>query len=92
MLGLQTLFPLAMEHLVSAGVLPLDTLVSLISIGPRRLLHLPEALIAENEDVTLTLFDPAQEWTLMAQDIPSAAKNSPMIGKKLTGKAVATLL
>lgn len=91
MLGLQTFFPLAMEHLVAPGHLSLNAFIELVSIGPRHLLNLPPALIAENEEVSLTLFDPETEWTLNSTDIPSAAKNSPFIGKQLKGK-VATIL
>jgi dihydroorotase len=62
--------------------------VELLSINARKLLGLNSAAIKENEKACLTLFCPNTEWTYEKNNIRSRSKNSPFIGKKLTGKVV----
>lgn len=92
MLSLQTLFPLALEHLVRPGHIDLGKLISLLSIGPRRILHLPELIIQEGAQAKLTVFDPEATWTFDKKAIFSRAVNSPLLGTSLTGKAIQTII
>jgi dihydroorotase len=62
--------------------------VGLLSINPRKLLGLNSASIKENEIACLTLYSPVAEWTYEKNNIQSRSKNSPFIGKKLTGKVI----
>ena len=62
--------------------------VEVLSTNARKLLGLSSATIKENEKACLTLFCPNAEWTFERNNIRSKSKNSPFIGKKLTGKVV----
>jgi dihydroorotase len=62
--------------------------VELLSTNARKLLGLDSATIRENEKACLTLFSPNAEWTYEKTNIRSKSKNSPFIGKKLTGKVI----
>ena len=62
--------------------------VELFSTNPRKLLKLNAATIKENEKACLTLFSPGADWVYEKKNILSKSKNSPFIGKKLTGKVV----
>jgi dihydroorotase len=62
--------------------------ISLLSINPRKLFGLDELKIQEGSKAVLTLFDPFQKWTVTEKDIRSKSKNSPFIGKELTGKVI----
>ena len=62
--------------------------VSLLSTNPRKLLKLNAATIKENEKACLTLFCPDTDWVYEMKNIQSKSKNSPFIGKKLTGKVI----
>ena len=45
-------------------------------------------MIKEGNKAILSLFDPTIIWTVSEKDIYSKSKNSPFIGKKLTGKVI----
>jgi dihydroorotase len=62
--------------------------IELLSINPRKLLASNKVMIKENETACLTLFCPGTEWTYEKSNIQSRSKNSPFIGKKLTGKVI----
>ena len=84
-LGLQTTFSLANEHLVMEGYISLTRLIEMLSINPRHILQLPAVIIEEGHLADFTLFHPTQEWTYTSAHIPSRSKNTPLIGKALKG-------
>ena len=92
MLGLQTFFPLANEHLVEAGVIELTDLINLIAINPRKVLKKSQIVLEEGSVADLTVFNPQKTWTFDKKDIPSVSKNSPFIGKEMKGKVLGTCL
>jgi dihydroorotase len=63
-------------------------LVELLAINPRKIFGLSVPQIAENEKANLTLFLPEKKWIVREEDLRSTSKNSPFIGKKLTGKVI----
>ncbi|PHN04911.1 dihydroorotase [Flavilitoribacter nigricans] len=87
--GLGTAYAAARTAL--AGRLDATQLVEKFSIAPRKLLGLPVPVIAEGETANLTAFDPEMNWTLEKKDIRSRSKNSPFIGRELTGRALAVV-
>ncbi|MEZ4686962.1 MAG: dihydroorotase [Bacteroidia bacterium] len=88
MLALQTLFPLAMKHLVHPGHINLDQLISMLTSGPRRLLGLEPLIIDHDVEARITVFDPEEAWTFSKETMFSRAVNSPLIGERLKGKAI----
>lgn len=72
-----------------SGHLTYEEIIDKIAIAPRKILKLAVPQIKAGAKANLTLFDPAKEWTLAANDMKSKSANTPFIGQQLTGKALA---
>lgn len=86
-IGLETTFAVANEF----STLSLENLIEKLTINPRKLLRKTNVTIKEGEKANLTVFIPNLEWEYSLKDIKSKAKNTPFIGKKLTGKSIAVI-
>ena len=86
MTGLETFFALAN---MNRGNMKLDQLIAKISANPRRILGLPQPKLKAGESANLTFFDPDMSWTLSEKDLHSRSKNTPFVGAKMKGKALA---
>jgi dihydroorotase len=60
--------------------------VELLARAPRQIFGLELPVVKAGGKAKLTLFDPAKKWTFTSKDIRSKSKNSPFIGKELTGR------
>jgi dihydroorotase len=90
-IGLQTSLPLSLSLLAGGKVSP-ARLVDLLSIGPARILGLRgKGSIAAGADADVTVIDPEAEWEFGPGDVLSKSKNSPFLGWKMRGRAVATI-
>jgi dihydroorotase len=85
MINLQTSFSAA--NTAIKNKLDLAEFISKITSSPRRILSLEKIEITVGEKANLTLFSPTEKWTINKEDIVSKSKNTPFIGKELTGKA-----
>lgn len=85
-IGLETAF--ACAHTVLHKKLPLETIISKFTSGPRSVFGIAEPEIAEGAPAELTLFDPQTEWTFTEKEIFSRSRNTPFISKRFVGKAM----
>lgn len=83
MIGLETSFGVLRTSLPNIS---LEKWVELLSTNPRKIFGLESGTIKEGNKASLTLFDPAQKWTVAENIFKSKSKNSPFVGKELTGK------
>ena len=86
-LGLETFFGLLGKHIIPK--LSLSKIIEKISTNPRRIVLKEELKIEEGERANITIFNPEIEWTVSESDIKSKSTNTPFIGEKLKGKAIA---
>ena len=86
-IGLETLFGLLGKYL--SDKLTLEEIIEKISSNPRKIALKEILKIEEGEKANITLFDPELEWEFNKKDIKSKSINTPFIGEKLKGKALA---
>ncbi len=67
----------------------MEVLIEKITDAPRRLLNLAPVTVDIGVKANLTLFDPKCEWTFTPATNLSKSRNSPWLGKTITGKTVA---
>lgn len=87
-IGLETAFALA--NTVLGEKLELRLLIEKFSAGPRKILGIPVPEIDAGVPANFTIFDPEKAWQLTRSQIRSRSKNSPLFGKPLKGKVLAT--
>ena len=93
--GLETAFGLCMT-LVHSGALELPTLIERLTSGPVRALGLERSVpglgsLTEGAPGDLVLLDPEVEWTVEPERFASKGRNTPLAGRTLKGKVVATI-
>jgi dihydroorotase len=83
--------------LVEAGALDLPTLIERLTAGPVRALGLERAVpglgsLVEGAPGDVVVIDPEAEWTVEPERFASKGKNTPLGGRTLKGKVVATVV
>ena len=83
--GLETALPSLYERLVRPGKLPWDVLVRAFSETPRRILGMEAPGFREGESADFVVFNPAGQTKVDPETMASKSRNTPFIGKSLTG-------
>ncbi len=78
---LQTFF----GELLTTSECDLSTIIPAITESPRNILGIEIKPIAVGTTADLTVFSPTKKWTFNESDILIGTKNSPFVGKELTG-------
>jgi dihydroorotase len=91
-IGLETALGLAITELVSSGLLTLPELVNRMSTLPARIFGLPGGTLAAGSPADVTIFDPAERWTVEPKEFFSKSHNTPFRGRQLTGRARVTIV
>ena len=87
MIGLESCFGVVNKVLD----MPLNELLKLLTVNPRRVMGFEEDLFAIGCAAELTILDPDQEWIYKEQNIYSKSRNTPFIGEQLKGKVRYTI-
>jgi dihydroorotase len=91
--GLETAVGLAMDRLVTEGVISLERLVELCATNPARVLRLEDrGTLRAGARGDLTIIDPEMVWTFDASRSKSKSRNTPFDGYTFRGGAVATIV
>ena len=85
MISLETAFA-ALQ--TSLPTITLDKWIELLSTNPARIFDRERQNIVADTLACLTLFDPGKIWKVTTDQIFSRSKNSPFLGKELTGKVI----
>jgi dihydroorotase len=90
--GLETMFPLVVTHLVRPGHMNLPEALALITHKAAASLGIPGGRLAKGEPADLVLFDPDEEWIVHPDDLHSRSKNSAFVGSSVAGRVKHTIL
>ena len=90
--GIETVVPLCISRLYHPGLLSLMQLVSLFTIGPRKLLNLPIGSLNTGETADLTVLDLEKNHTIDTSSFRSRGRNCPYNGWECTGAVHSTFL
>lgn len=91
-LGLEFALPLLWQKFVTSGQWSALTLWQALSTKPAECLGQALPQIGLDQSIELTLFDPAQVWTVNSTELSSLSSNTPWLGQQITGRVVKTWL
>ena len=87
--GVETLLALTLR-LVESGELTLMQALKKLSYKPAQLLGIDGGTLAPGSRASFFLYDPDARWTLRAEALRSAGKNTPFEGWEFSGRVVST--
>jgi len=92
-IGLETSVALAMDRLVSTGVISLERLIELCATNPARILSLQDrGTFRAGARADVTILDPQCVWTFDVARSKSRSRNTPFDGFRFTGAAIGTIV
>jgi dihydroorotase len=91
MIGLETSVGLALR-LYHEGVLSLPQMIAKYTVHPASILGVPHGTLRVGSSADVTILDPDYTYEVEAATLRSRSKNSPFLGWRLRGAAVATLV
>ncbi len=90
--GLETAYAVCNSVLCKQEKIPAQKLMALMSARPARILGLKKGLVAAGYDADLVLLDPDKKWRVDSSRFYSKGKATPLDGKTLAGRVVATFV
>lgn len=90
--GIETSFAVMNTYLVKAGHIKLPLGIEKMTTGPAEILRLDKGHLSVGADADIAIFDTNEKWVVDERKFFSKGKNSPFIGKELTGKAKYTIV
>lgn len=92
-IGLETLLGLVITELVESKVLSLSEAVARMTCNPAKIFNLKgRGSLKPGNIADITIIDPKKKYTVKAEEIISKSKNSPFIGRNLTGACDTTIV
>lgn len=86
-LGVETLLPLCVTHLIEPGHLTWPKLIEAVTINPARVLSIDRGTTKPGAVADVTIIDPTVEWTIDVKQFKSKSRNCPFDGWKVKGRA-----
>jgi dihydroorotase len=91
-IGLETAVGVVLTDLVAKGLLSLSRAIEAWTAGPARVLGRPAPELKVGAVADVTVLAPDRKWTVDPFKFHSKSRNSPFVGRELTGMAVLTIL
>jgi len=91
-IGLESAFPVLYTDLVLKKEIGLAALIEKMTVAPARILRVPKGTLAIGEDADIAILELDTEFTLDVTKFFSRSRNCPFAGRKLRGRAWATVV
>jgi dihydroorotase len=88
LIGFETAFAVLHTDLALTGAVPLERIIHAMTVGPARILGLPQGRLKPGAPADLVLLDLAAEWTVNPDQFESLGRNCPYAGKKVRGRTI----
>ncbi|MGE5557945.1 MAG: dihydroorotase [Bacillota bacterium] len=92
LIGLETAAGLIWTELVTPGFLSPNRMAAALSAKPASIIKAGGGSLEPGAPADIAIFDPERRWTVEKEGLVSKSKNSPFIGRNLTGKIVCTIV
>jgi dihydroorotase len=90
--GLETAVGLTISQLIRTEVLSPVEAVAKMSLNPASILGVTGGELRVGSPADITIVNPDLEWQVRTEDFFSKSVNSPFVGWKMKGKAIATFV
>jgi len=90
MIGMETAFSLVFSTLKKEKM-SINSIIDLFSLNPSKIIGISPNPIKQDNEPEINIIDLDKQWVLSENHIQSKSLNTPLIGKKLTGKIEYTL-
>jgi dihydroorotase len=91
-IGLETLLPLCVTHLIGPGHLTWPELIAKVTVNPARVLSIDRGTLKPGAVADVTVIDPDAEWVVDVSRFRSKSRNSPFDGWRVRGRAWAVVV
>ena len=81
----------SLMSLVHDGKIDIKTLIARLTTGPAKILNKPLGTLKTGSTADVTVFDPNRQWLVDTSKFVSKGKNTPLAGRTLKGKVMATI-
>ena len=89
--GLETAAALTYSELVQNGYLTELGMAEKLSYRPAQVIGSKKGVLQEGAAADIVVFDPNRKYEIVKEDFAGKAKNTPFLGRKVTGKVVCTM-
>ena len=90
--GLETSLGILLTDLYHKGIINLHMLISKMTYEPAKVFGLDAGTLSVGSWADITIIDTDLEWTVDAEKFYTRGSHSPFVGRKLKGRAVATIV
>lgn len=90
--GLETALAVIITNLVETDIIDLPLLVERMAVAPARVFNLEGGTLRPGATADVTVFDPAETWTVDPTRFRSKGRNTPWAGHRLRGRPRYTIV
>ncbi|HEX37956.1 MAG TPA: dihydroorotase [Candidatus Cloacimonetes bacterium] len=90
-IGFESAFPVVYTELVKKGIISLELLIDKMTARPAEIIKRDVGLLTEGGSADITIIDLDESYIFDEDEILSKSKNSPFIGKEMSGRILYTI-